>query len=419
MQHHMQLGAVLLGSDFKALAVARSLGQRGIPVVVVDSHPRVAWFSRYVDKRFKWGQQMDDAAFVSFLLNIAKQYHLEQWVLFPLQDEAVQLVACHRQELLELYMLVTQGWEVVQWANDKRCTYQLAQAAGVPYPRTVYPASEDELAAIDIDFPVIIKPAISVHLQYSAHLKAFEAHSRDELLLQYRRALHYIPPTEVMVQEIIPGDGTTQYSLAAFCKDGCVLASMTARRTRQYPVDYGLGSSFVEAMPVPGLLELGQKLLFQMQALGMVEVEFKYDRRDQQYKLLDINLRPWGWHSLCIACGLDFPYIQFRDALGLAYEVPREAARSNYRWIRLLTDIPAGLQEIQRGMTTPGRYLCSLPGETVFAVFDWRDPLPAAGDILVAFSRLLRASAKRHKTKKEVEIDDYSIFLRPDLESCH
>ena len=52
----------------------------------------------------------------------------------------------------------------------------------------------------------------------------------------------------------------------------------------------------------------------------MVEVEFKYDSRDGQYKLLDVNLRPWGWHTLGTACGLDFSYIHYKDILGDAPE---------------------------------------------------------------------------------------------------
>jgi len=402
MRQQRMPGAVLLGSDFKALGVARSLGERGIPSVVVDNIPRSAWFSRYVVRRFKWHSQMDDAEFVSFLLNIGKKHHLEQWVLFPMQDEAVQLVAYNTLQLAQIYTLVTQEWDIVQWANDKRRTYQMAQETGISYPRTFYPANEDELAKIDIPFPTIIKPAISVRLQYSVHLKALPAQSREELLLQYRRAIEIIHPDEVMVQEIVPGEGSTQYSLAAFCKKGRILASMTARRTRQYPIDYGLGSSFVEATPVPALLELSGKLLGYMRVSGMVEVEFKFDERDQQYKLLDINLRPWGWHTLCIACGLDFPYIQYCDALGQEQISMVATLRYDYHWVRLLTDIPAGLQEIRAGITTPRRYFQSHVGKTVFSVFNWHDPLPTLGDFLVALSRAVKALVKRGYTHERL-----------------
>jgi predicted ATP-grasp superfamily ATP-dependent carboligase len=392
-------GAVLLGSDFKALGVARSLGEKGIPSVVIDNLPRSAWFSRYVVKRFQWPSQMDDPEFTSFLILIGKQHHLEQWVLFPMQDEAVQLVACNRQQLAQIYTLVTQDWDVVQWANDKRRTYQMAQELGVPFPITCYPADEGDLSNLDVPFSAIIKPAISTRLQYSIHLKALPVASRNELLLQYRRATQVIQPDEVMVQEIIPGAGRSQFSLAAFCKEGRILSSMTARRTRQYPIDYGLGSSFVEATPVPALQESAQKLLEYMRVTGMVEVEFKYDERDQQYKLLDINLRPWGWHTLCIACGLDFPYMQYCDVLGKDYSSVSRPSRYDYHWVRLLTDIPAGLQEIRAGITSPRRYVWSLAGKTEFSVLDWRDPLPVFGDLMVALSRVWKIPAGKRQNR--------------------
>src|SRR5262245_59340799 len=116
-------GAVVLGSDFKALGVIRSLGRRGIPSVVIDNIPRSAWFSRYVTKRFRWQGPMEDDAFLHFLLRISKEYHLEQWLLFPLQDEVVELVARNTQLLAQVYRPVTQQWDIVQWANDKRLTY--------------------------------------------------------------------------------------------------------------------------------------------------------------------------------------------------------------------------------------------------------------------------------------------------------
>jgi len=382
-------GAIVLGSDFKALGVVRSLGRGGIPCVVIDNLPRSAWFSRYVTRRFKWDGPMEGESFLHLLIRIAKEYHLEKWVLFPLQDEVVEFVARNTEQLAKVYQLVTQDWRVLQWAQDKRLTYIMAEEVGVPYPHTLYPTDENDLKTMEITFPVIIKPAISIRFQHSLRLKALPVHNYGELLSQYRLTASIINPEEIMIQEIIPGDGRRQYSVASYCKEGKIILSMMARRTRQYPIDYGLSSSYVEATDVPILKEPAEKLLSYMRVSGMVEVEFKHDLRDDQYKLLDINVRPWGWHTLCIASGLDFPYIQYRDVLG--NEPTSIEPCYGYHWVRLLTDIPAGLQEIRAGITSPGAYVRSFMGKTVFSVFDWRDPLPAFGDFEVALSRLLKS----------------------------
>lgn len=387
-------GIVVLGSDFKGLGVIRSLGQRGIPCVLIDNLPRSAWFSRYVTQRFKWSGSLDTQDFLQFLLTIEKKHHLTGWVLFPVQDDAVELVSRNSAELERSYRLATPAWEVVRWAGDKRLTYRMAEEVGVPYPKTWYPANEDELKELDITFPVIIKPAVSIHLQHVSRLKALPAETMAELLTQYRLAATLIDRQEIMIQEIVPGDGRTQYSVGTFCKDGEVLQSLTARRTRQYPIDYGLGSSFVEAIEVPDITPLAEKLLCVMGVSGMVEVEFKYDQRDRQYKLLDINVRPWGWHTLCISCGLDLPYIQYRAALG--QDLPATIRpRYGSHWIRLLTDIPAGIQEIRAGMTTLPAYTRSLLGKTAFSVFAWYDPLPALGDLAVVFSRVAKTLPRK------------------------
>lgn len=385
-------GAVVLGSDFKALGVVRSLGKRGIPSAVIDNQPRSAWFSRYVTKRFKWKGDMGGEAFLRFLLSIGKTYRLEQWMLFPLQDEVVEFVARHASQLSQIFQLVTQDWDIVQWVSDKRLTYRMAQDIGIPYPHTWYPADERDLQGLEITYPVILKPANSIKFQYATHLKAITVHNESELVACYRQVNNLVDAGEIMVQQLIPGGGKTQYSVGAYCKDGQTLLAMTARRTRQYPIDFGLSSSFVEAVEIPAIEEPARRLLAALHITGMVEVEFKYDERDQQYKLLDVNLRPWGWHTLCVACGLDFSYIQYRDRRGFppAPILPRYGPR----WVRLITDILAGLQERRAGITTAGAYLRSLRGKLVFSVFDWRDPLPTVGDFFSVVIRLLRSSRK-------------------------
>ena len=71
------------------------------------------------------------------------------------------------------------------------------------------------------------------------------------------------------------------------------------------------------------------------------------DRRDGLLKLLDVNPRVWGWHSLCQRAGVDFPYLAYGFAR--AEPVPPATAQPGVRWLRLSTDLPTSLSEIARG----------------------------------------------------------------------
>jgi D-aspartate ligase len=379
-------GALVLGSDFKALGLIRSLGRRGIPTALVDALPRSAWFSKHVQTRFRWGREMWNPALVDFLLGVAADHRLRGWVLIPVQDDAVELVARHAARLSGAYRLVTPDWHVLRWAHEKRLLYEVAQKFGISHPRTWYPVDESDLRNLSIEYPAVIKPSVSIRLQYATGQKALLARDVRELIAQYRRAAAVDPGT-LMVQEVIPGDGRAQYSVATYWKDGSPIVAMTARRTRQFPADYGLSSSFVEAIETPELMEPTRKLLEGLGLSGMIEVEFKLDSRDGRYKLLDVNVRPWAWHTLCIACGIDFAYIQYCDALGQT--LPAASVRYGPCWRRFITDVPAALQEIRSGTTTPWAYLRSLiTSRAVPSVFDFRDPVPALGDLALALRRL-------------------------------
>ncbi|HEX9067131.1 MAG TPA: ATP-grasp domain-containing protein, partial [Ktedonobacterales bacterium] len=370
-------GVVVLGSDFKALGVVRSLARRGVPCALVDSLPRCAWFSRYVTRRVKWKDALEGEAFVQFLLADPGMRDFAGWALLPAQDDAVEVVSQHFEELSARYRLLTLPWEVMRWAGDKRLTHQLAADAGVPCPRTVYPTSEHELVGVGMSFPVIVKPAISIRFQHATRLKALRADSPEELLVQYRRACQVLSPDEIMVQELIPGGGRQQVSVAVYADAGQTLLAMTARRSRQYPVDFGLGSSYVEAVAIPEIEDLAKRVVAQAGFSGMLEVEFKRDDRDGFYKLLDINVRPWGWHTLSQACGLDFPAIHYMHALG--EPVPQLTPRYGAHWVRVLTDIPAAFTEMRRGTLRADAYARSLMGRAVWSVFAWSDPAPAFG----------------------------------------
>jgi len=111
----------------------------------------------------------------------------------------------------------------------------------------------------------------------------------------------------------------------------------------------------------------------------LVELEYKYDARDGQYYLLDVNGRTWGYHSIGRRAGVDFPYLLFLDQLNKPVEQSR--GKTGIRWIRLVTDLPVGFLGILQGKLHAGAYLRSLREFDEEAVFSRDDPMPGLVEI--------------------------------------
>jgi D-aspartate ligase len=369
-------GAVVTGASYRALAVVRSLGRRGVPVRVVrsDEHA-LATSSRYAGAPLAWPRDGTERARVEYLLALAEREQLGGWVLIPTHDEEAALVARHHDSLASAYRLTTPPWEILRAAYDKRRTHELGAQLGLMQPWTVFPASADDLGAADGRFPVVVKPAYKETANRLTMDKAWRADDDAELRRRYAEACALVDPAILMLQELIPGDGSAQLSFAALCRDGEVLASLTACRARQFPMDFGRASSYVETIDDPSVERDARRLLAAMRFTGLVEVEFKRDERTGDNLLLDVNPRPWGWQSLCGRAGVDFPYLLWRMSSG--GEVPPARAVPGVRWVRMTTDVLAVAGEVRAGRLSPAAYLHSLRRPLEFAVFARDDPLPS------------------------------------------
>ncbi len=368
------VGAVILGGDYQGLGIARSLGRHGIPICIIDDEVSIGRFSRYVTHSVKVPNLRDEECTIETVMEVGRKLDLDGWVLYPTRDETVAAFARHRERLSKQFLVPTPELPIVRWAWDKRNTYRLASDLDIPAPRTWYPLNEDELAEIDAEFPLVIKPAIKEHFIYATKAKAWQVDNRAELLQRFRQAAALVEPGEVMVQEMIPGGGSQQFSYCAFFKNGQARGSMVAQRHRQHPPDFGRASTYAETVDIPLLEELSQRFLQAIDYYGLVEVEYKLDHRNGQYKLLDVNARTWGYHTLGPQAGVDFPYLLFADQIGEDVGIYR--ARPEVRWIRLATDVPTGIAEILAGHQHWRSYLRTLKGNHIEAVMSREDPLP-------------------------------------------
>jgi predicted ATP-grasp superfamily ATP-dependent carboligase len=372
-------GAIVLGGDYQGLGIVRSLGRHGVRVCVIDDEHSIARVSRYTSCWARVPDLGDPRRLVEDLLRIGRQRNLGGWVLFPTRDETVAAIGRNRERLADTFRVPTDDWEKIRWAWDKRKTYELAASLGVPAPCTWQPSSVDELKGIDREPPFAIKPAIKEHFIYKTKAKAWRADSLPELRALVTKAFEIVGPGEVLVQELIPGDGRQQYAYCALYEDGEPVATMVARRLRQHPPEFGRASTYVETTDEPSLEELSRRLLGEIRFSGLAELEFKRDPRNGAFKLLDFNARTWGYHTIAAEAGVDFPYLLFRRQL--EQPVERQQARSGVRWIRILTDLPTSIAEIRRGRLSPIDYMRSLRHAHVEAVFSREDPLPGLAEL--------------------------------------
>jgi D-aspartate ligase len=374
-------GAVIVGGHFHSLGAARNLAKHDISVYVVDNGICVAQFSRYVRRFFKCPPAEEEGRFVEFLLHVATERNMEDWVLFPSTDEHVRILAQHRERLSGRYIVTTPPWEVVKFLYDKRLTYQLAMQQGVPVPETYNTGSVDDLVSLNLDFPVVLKPAISTHLSSVTKKKAYRANDMQELVHLHEMMAAILDPSEILTQEFIPGGAENLYSFVGFFKDGVTVAGLSARRPRQHPMEFGRASTFAEIANVPELETLATQLLQGIAYSGLAEVEFMYDQKDERFELLEVNPRIWGWHTIAIRAGLDLPYIAYADAVGKELKVG--PVRERVKWVRVVTDVPTAVQEILARRLTVREYLASMSRDTEFAVLSLSDPLPFVADILL------------------------------------
>jgi D-aspartate ligase len=378
--------ALILGGAHGALVIARSLARRGIPVDIVANHA-LPLFSRHIRRRFSWGKSGHgpgpDA--LPRLLAIAQRENLAGAVLFAGGDTEARIVAENHAALADVFRLTTPPWDSLQRLFDKRLMQQHAATLGLDVPLAYTPRGRDELETMPLRFPLVLKPAVRTEENAFTLAKAWRADDRASLLARFDEAAALVGADAIVVQELIPGGGEAQYSYAAVCDRGAPVVELVARRLRQYPVEFGYTSTFVETVDCPQVEEAGRRLLASLDYTGIAEVEFKHNPRDGGYKLLDVNTRIWTWGGLGPAAGVDFSHALWRVACGETV-APQRASR-DVAWIHASRDVVAAAHEMLRGRLTPAAWLRSLRRPLTFAAFALDDPLPGLVELPLALWR--------------------------------
>jgi predicted ATP-grasp superfamily ATP-dependent carboligase len=370
--------AIVFNCHITGLAVARSLGRRGVPVIGLDRDENgYGLHSRYTTVAGRCPYPLDDErAFIDFLLEIGAALN-QKAVLFPCLDEWVFAVARHASELGEYFILPFSNIETVERILDKNLLYRKCEERGIPIPRTYYIGEQaPEQISSEISYPCIVKPALQREFTNEFGQKVLRANNREEFLALCKRAGHH----PLLAQEIVGAGVDSFYSLCSYIgRDGQAKGAFVGRKLEQYPPDFGT-ACLVDSRYVDEIVERGVDILKEFSYHGISEVEFIYDDRSGEYKLLDINTRVWKWIGLPISAGIDLPWLAYADAAFGDVEAPRQ--RDGLRWVYLKDYIALRRQTpgVQETTLTRQNWLDLMAGaensQIVDAVFSNDDPEP-------------------------------------------
>ncbi len=378
---------LVLGGDANTLSIVRCLSLRGVAVAVSTECHSPALRSRFCGAKYPVPKGKDNKDYWAELLLSGERNELKGSVLFACCDDAVQFLCTHHDELARFYLLYQFDPRLHLSLLDKQHTYELAKSVGVAVPQywTVNRIEDIERILPELTFPVIIKPLLShVFRRQFGGRKYLRADNGDQLLRKQKEVLD--KGLKSMICDFIPGPDSLGRCYVGFRDaEGQVLFQVTAHIVRRYPKNQGtLCYYYTERNPE--VAELGRKLLDGIGFTGFAHIEFKFDPRDGQYKLIEVNPRIPALTETYRQSGIDIPYIIYCHLTNRS--LPKIASFKNHvRMISVFDDFKAYLELNRLGELTLGQWLKSMSPHQNYVYFKLNDPWPAAHNVLWRIKR--------------------------------
>jgi len=275
------------------LGVVRTLGRLGVPVyAITEDRWTPAGVSRYCAGRFvqpSTGLE-DPELLLSCLVDVGRQLGRPA-IAVPTDEEAAVLIAEHTAELSDYFLLPQIAPALPRKLASKGGLYELCCENGVPAPASQTPktlAEVNEFAA-RARFPVVAKNLEAWVRRRAPVVPGTTVLRTPEELLALAATWGEAP--SVILQDYIPREHAEDWIVHLYCDaNSDCLAIFTGVKIRSWPPHHGM-TACAYIVANPGLAEMTQRFCQQIGFCGIADLDYRLDRRDGQYRLLDFNPR--------------------------------------------------------------------------------------------------------------------------------
>jgi D-aspartate ligase len=369
------LGLAGLSMHHGALGIARSAGRLGIRAFCAHGGETTALLrSRYWQGQVRLSSADTDPQKLSALLEFGREH--DGAILIPVDDESAMFVEANAPELARLFRFPRQPAGLVHALASKREMHRLCLEHDVPTPHASFPRSRADVTrhAENSGFPIVLK-RIDASIPATQQAPSVRiARDRDELLDAYELMESPQEPN-VLLQEYIPGTPATIWMFNGYFdgQSNCTTA-FTGQKIRQSPPDTGATTLGV-CRPNAVVEHTTRRLMKAIGYRGILDIGYRWDERDGQYKLLDVNPRIGATFRLFVASnGIDVLRALYLDLTGQA--IPDADQRQERRWLVEPLDLRSSLTYLRRRDVGVAEWAGSFRGVEETAWWARDDPRP-------------------------------------------
>jgi D-aspartate ligase len=287
----LKIGAYPL--QHSGVGIARSLGRVGVPVYgVFEDRFTPGGVSRYVRGRFLWHNDLiSPRDFLAGMEEIAKRIERRS-ILIPTDDRGAILLAEHAAALADTFLFPAVPCDLPRRLSSKKGLYAICRDLGVPCPEAVFPetSADVERFLTSAAFPVIAKTIDPWSLRRGTPLRStMIVASPDDVRKTFVTAQS--GGVALMFQEYIPDEYAEDWIFHGY-GDGSAdtIVGFTGIKLRSYPPHAG-PTTLGRTVANPELRAQACRLVKAIGYRGIMDLDYRLDRRDGQYKLLDFNPR--------------------------------------------------------------------------------------------------------------------------------
>ena len=375
------------------LGVVRSLGRRGVDVyAVTEGRFTPVAVSRHLRGRVTWpttGAE-DPSELAEGLHGIARAIG-RRAVLVPTDDESAVAVSELADELADDFLLARCADPgLPRRLASKEGLFRTCREHGVPSPETAFPetlAEVEEYAASGA-FPVVVKTRAPFERHRRPSVRSSTVvDTPDELRAL---ALGWDDEPSVILQEYLPREESEDWVVHAWSPGDADPVLFTGVKLRSWPPHAGITTAGRVRWNAE-LAGLARRLLDATGFRGIADLDWRLDRRDGRYKLVDFNPRVGAQFRLFEdAAGIDVVRAQHLGLTGRP--VPTAPYPEGRAFV--VEDFDYAARVAYRGQRTDGPAPAGRAPATEHAWFALDDPLPVVPMVLGRARPVLARAAR-------------------------